>query len=310
MSTSKTTPASTGAASASAFTDHELTLILGSSGSGKTSLVRNLLSASRYKLTYIVNCNDKSDYRKAKELKIKYLDWESCLESRLKKCNIVFEDLITLQQKKTSVIKKIVHFLLRRKYIHMFLVAHEIRNSGLYSLLEHANTVYMTSGFQNAKLLRDFSNMRPVKGLDPEAFMKKKFHYLKINMSDMTFRIFDDQLQDATQSLGMSLASKRSAVEAALKCFPNPAPLLVIFDLIFKNLEPDLLTTNDLCLLVRDADGKTKKISIVDFLVSLRSSEKPAKELKKLKLALDKQFVIPKVFVTNRHMRKKAPTSE
>ena len=302
-----TTPSGTPSHSTSApaaTSDHELTLILGSSGSGKTSLVKSLLKNSRYKLTYIVNCNDKSDYKKSSHLKIKYIDWETCLESKLKKCNIIFEDLITLQQKKTSVLKKIVHFLLRRKYIHMYLIAHEIRNSGLFSLLEHCNTVFITSGFQNAKLLRDFTNLKPIKGLDSETFSKKRFHYLRINMAELSFRIFDDQLQDSTQSLGMSLASKRSAVEAALKCFPDPGPLLVIFDLIFKNVDPDMLTTNDLCLMTQDESGKSKKISIVDFLVSLRSERKPAKELKRLKQHLDKQFVIPKVFVTNPYMKK------
>lgn len=283
--------------------DHKLALVLGSSGSGKTTLVRLLLRQSKYKTTYLVNCKDRSGYKNLGH-KIRELDWDACLEQRLKKCNIVFEDLITLQQKKQSVIKNIVHFLLRRKYINMFLVSHEIRNSGLFSLLEHADTVYTTSGFRNAKVLRDFIRIRPIKGLDVETFLGKKFHYLKTSMDDRSFQVLDSNLEDSTDSLGMSLASKRKAVETALKCFPEPGPMLVTFDLIFKNVDPDALTANDLCLLTKDK-GHPVKISIVDFLSSLRSREKPSRELRRLKQSLDKLFVIPDVFVANPYMKTK-----
>ena len=148
--------------------------VVGSSGSGKTTLVKHLTSSNQNLKTYVIN--SEKEYREERNEEI---TWEQASDRNLENCNIIFEDLIGVRNKETKLIKKFVHFLLRRRNIHLFLVAHEIHNTGLFSLIPCMDFLYITSGPKNEKVMKDLQRVISYEPPCPDNFANVKHHYLK-----------------------------------------------------------------------------------------------------------------------------------
>ena len=70
---------------------------------------------------------------------------------------------------------------LARRNITLFLVGHEVHNTGFYSLLPSMDQIYVTSGTKSKKIVKD---LRRILELDEEQeldkFLLLPFHYLPI----------------------------------------------------------------------------------------------------------------------------------
>lgn len=237
------------------------------------------------------------------EAEFELVDLEDVLELKLENCNLVLEDLISMKAKDTKTIRKLVHFLLRRRNITLFLVGHEVHNTGFYSLLPSMDQIYVTSGAKSKKIVKD---LRRILELEEEQeldkFLLLPFHYLLIDPKAEKQLFLNADFESAQTAEEQDRASKRSELNKYLVCLPEGKAMLTLFDIIFKTLPTSYLTNEDLCLVL----GSSGKVHIIDFLSALRSKEEPSKPIKKLKMYIDKQFVIPNTFVVNPKLQYRA----
>ena len=277
--------------------------VVGASGTGKTTLVKHLTSNEPKRKTYIIN--SEKEYRE--EERNEEISWEQASDRNLENCNLIFEDLIGVRSKETKLIKKFVHFLLRRKNIHLFLVAHEIHNTGLFSLIPCMDFLYVTSGYKNDKVLKDLERVASFEPPCPEDFASLKHHYLKIDLKKKSCTVLNSNFERAQEAEKTDLRSKRNEVLKIVSCLPEGKILMQLFDIIFKNVPASLLAKDTLCLTLESKPGEDseEKIHIVDYLAALRSPEKPKKGIKKVKKFLDKKVVIPNMLIKNPFLLRK-----
>lgn len=270
--------------------------IVGSSGSGKTTLVKHLTKGRR---TYIINSQGEYSNPENEEI-----SWEDASTRKLENCNLIFEDLIGVRSKDTKLIKKFVHYLLRRKNIKLYLLAHEIHNTGLFSLVNCMDYIYVTSGKKNAKILKDLKRLINYEPGTPANFNSLEHHYLKINVTEEKSEVLNAEFEPAAIAAQDNLDSKRAAVLSIVECLPEAEILMKLFDLIFAGVEPDILHP-DLCvdLTARRAKAESSRVHIVDFLAALRSKHKPSHDIKRLKKYIDKKgVVIPQLLIINDYL--------
>lgn len=256
--------------------------------------MKHLTSGGR---TYIINSQGEYEGGGFEEI-----TWEDASDRRLENCNLVFEDLIGVRAKETKLIKKFVHFLLRRKNIHMFLLAHEIHNTGLFSLVHSMDEIYITSGRKNEKTLRDLRRLIKYEPLEPSNFPELKHHYLKIDVPTGKSVLLNNEFEKASEAEQEDLASKRRNVLSIVSCLPESDMLMKLFDMVFKVLTPSHLNSQSLCIAMQSGSNKISgsKVHIVDFLAALRSEEAPSKDIANLKRFMDKKgLAIPQLLIRN-----------
>lgn len=276
--------------------------VLGFSGSGKTTLVKHLASKDK-KPIYIVNCKATNEYQ---DVGGKPIGWSPKLFEKLKHCSLVFEDLVGAKQRELTSCREVLHYQLRRNQISLYILAHEVHNTGVFSLLGNMDKVYITSGAKNKKTVKDFLRHHPLENFDPEQFLRKKHHYLEINVEARSHQVLGPNFEPAKQTEEDKLSEKRKGVSQLLPAAEGRETLMSIFDIIFKNIDPERLTGNDYTLMIKDAGskkGKSRRVSIVDFLLSLRNQDKPHQDIVLLKRYMDSNFVIPRMLITNQHLR-------
>lgn len=275
------------------------TCILGFSGSGKTTLVKHLTAQTGNSKTFVINSEKEYDSEANEEI-----SWEEASDRSLEKCNLIFEDLIGLRNKDSKLIKKFVHFLLRRKRINLFLVAHEIHNTGLFSLMPCMDFIYLTTGPKNGKILKDLKRMIPFEPGEPTDFQSLRHHYLKIDVKSQMSEMLNSKFEKMREAHRSDLVSKRKEVAKIIECLPEPHIILQLFDLIFKNIDPALLEKDTLCvnLQPKNSSDKPRSVHIVDYLAAHRSEEKPKKDILRLKKYMDSKVVIPQILIRNKYM--------
>ncbi len=276
--------------------------ILGCSGSGKTSLVKSLLKVDGRHVV-VFNSNGE-DYG---ELDAEDREWNPDSLEDLQDCCVVFEDLIAPAPKKMATIKKVAHYFQRRRNVSLYVLSHEIHHTGLYSLIGQMDKIYVTSGPKNAKLYKDLAKFQfHIEPSTVEALKNKRFHYLEINTRTGSYRVLNSKLEDVMDSLRNDLLAKRMEVEKCLKAFPSQCTILMqIFDIIFKNFSSALLTPNDLCVPIKvgSAKSRTRKVPIIDFLLSLRLPTKPDRDVLLLKRFMDSKLTLPRTLISNEYLR-------
>ncbi len=276
--------------------------ILGCSGSGKTSLVKSLLKIDgRHVIVFNSNGEDYGD------LDAEDREWNPDSLEDLQNCCVVFEDLIAPAPKKMATIKKVAHYFQRRRNVSLYILSHEIHHTGLYSLIGQMDKIYITSGPKNTKLYKDLAKFQfHIEPSTVEALKNKRFHYLEVNTKTGSYRVLNSKLEDVMDSLRNDLLAKRLEVEKCLKAFPTQCTILMqIFDIIFKNFSSSLLTPNDLCVPIKvgSAKSRTRKVPIIDFLLSLRLTTKPDRDVILLKRFMDSKLTLPRTLITNEYLR-------
>ncbi len=243
-----------------------------------------------------------------KDMEVEEMSWDPELLQDIQNCCVVFEDLIGPSHKKLTTIKKVVHYFQRRRNVSLYVLSHEIHHTGLYSLIGQMDKIYVTSGPKNAKLYRDLGKFQfRIEPSTLDALKAKEYHYLELNPKTGSCRILNSKLEDVMGSLRNDLMAKRSEVEKCLKAFPRQCVILMqIFDIIFKNFSSSLLTPNDLCIPINvgpSSRSRTRKVPIIDFLLSLRMAQRPDSDVLRLKKLIDSKMTLPRTLITNAHLR-------
>ena len=270
------------------------TCIVGSSGSGKTTLVKRLTAGRK---TYVIN--SEGEYNESDKEEI---SWEDASDQKIENCNLVFEDLIGVRAKETKLIKRFVHFLLRRKNIKLFLLAHEIHNTGLFSLVNNMDQIYVTSGRKSDKIIKDLKRLVKFEPPEPPNFGELEHHYLRIDLAQEKSQLLNSNFEEAIASSNQDLAQKRASVLGIANCLPEAEILMKLFDLIFSAVDHAILCPDSLCvdLTSKKPGGKNSKVHIVDFLAALRSKARPSKDVRRLKKYIDnKKAAIPQLLILN-----------
>lgn len=162
-------------------------LVIGSSGSGKTSLAKDL--ASRYDSLVVVNG---SGFPNAVEC-----DYEAAEGLAKPGGMVVFDDVIRPTPEQLAVIKRFLLYVKRHNNVEVLVLAHSVKSNNTYSLLQHFDFVICTKAGTNAKNFKDVCQFAKVEGDHTwKAFLthREKNVYLKVDMTSGECQIIETKM--------------------------------------------------------------------------------------------------------------------
>lgn len=298
-------------------------LLVGGSGTGKSTFFRRLASARSTRPLFLVGGN-KNDYPgldcRPSELSQDLLE--------VKNCMVVLDDLFSIRREKDSEILR--HLLCKTKRhnaVTVGVAVHTLEFTGLRGgVFDHFDVVVFTKPKQeeDRNVALFLKRLGQADWIGPDAFAAiPEFGYLWVHVKRQEVRVLGrDGLR--VDSSGESLPFSASAAAEAmskrrellkremgkiLRVFPDVHVLASChLDYILKNLSPDLVSTSDFTLTLRRAHAgrgaAAVRVSLLDFLVTCQTpGVKPTKDQKRLKKYLDSKFLTPRALIRNAGLR-------
>ena len=296
-------------------------LVIGKSGSGKTTLVKKILkkqlSLKKSQKIYTVNAKG-SEYSKLSN-DITNVTFDQ-LPSIPSKSIIIIEDIITLTDGQSKLLREAINFNAHHKKQKIFVITHHVYKTKLFSLLTHFSFIIFTSSSTNLPILKVVLNYSGFTKnetttwcevfkttTNPYAyfilagynntfyrcdslkeFLALKFKSLSSGDIDTSTTSKDDLIQRFDSFIDKSYKYKQTAKN--------------IFSIVINAL-PNLQHINlgDLTFICQNPTGSKIYISLVDYILSLlHKSSKPTKQL----LFVHKYFknicTVPIAFIKNK----------
>lgn len=290
-------------------------LIIGKSASGKTTLIKSILSKS-LKLkpkTNVYTVNVKSSEYSDQVFKI---DFEQ-LNTVPKHAIIVIEDVISLTPFQAKTLREAINFNAHHKKQKIFVITHHVYKTNIYQLIPYFNYVIFTSATSNLpilKLVLQYSQIEKTQLDSWVSFFQKKsqpFAYFIFDSELHSFyradTISDLQKKKFTNVEGISNQSKPSKDDLIIRfeTFVNndihKQSATTIFSILVNALTSlDNINPIDLSLKCQ-SNSKTISISLVDYVMSLLNT---SARLNKYNVFLHKYFMklckIPIMFIKNK----------
>lgn len=279
------------------------TVVLGNSGSGKTTYVNKFLSSKPLaKKIYLING---SEFPNAS--RIKYED----VPNLKGPCILIIEDLIRPNTFEMEILKKLLLYDKRHKNIDVFILLHSVTTNNTYSLLQHADYFICTKSALNTKNFHELG-VKILKLDHGEAkqiwkhFLARdeKYLYLKIDVNNRNFEVVELGVCESK----IEAETKRKRVQTILSSRGSPPELsMALFDHIFRNFNVNLLDASDLSIPMKySKSGKIKKVNICDLLYYMTTPGiEPTSDSIFLYKELKKRFSIPDLFICNSVFLKK-----
>lgn len=298
-------------------------LIIGKTGSGKTTLVRRILK--KYWLTnpnkevYTLNVKS-NEYKLNNTALIKDISFEQ-LNSIPNKSIIIIEDIISMTPYQAKSLREAVNYNAHHKRQKIYVITHHVYKTSIYSLIPYFNYLIFTASASNLPLIKivfqyfninkteyesasDFvlKNTLPfayfvfasdsqqfVKADTIKALINNKFkNYNGVSENELTF----DDLMNRFNSF----------VPNTHKCKQEAS---TVFSIVIKAL-PDLnnINSTDLTLKCQTKHGSYINISLIDYVMSLVCKHT---SVSKHSIFLHNYFKtlckIPKMFIINKKFR-------
>lgn len=281
----------------------EATVVLGNSGSGKTTYVNKFLEEKKSgNKTFLING---SEFPNA--TKIRYEDVAKLKGS----CTLIIEDLIRPNAAEMEVLKKLLLYDKRHKNIDVFILLHSVTTNNTYALLQHVDYFICTKSSLNTKNFHELG-VKILKLTHDEArqiwknFLARdeKFLYLKIDVNNRNF----EEIELGVPASKRQAETKRKRVQTILSSRgTNPGLGMALFDHIFRNFDVNLLDSEDLSIPMKiSRSGKIKKVNVCDLLYYMTTPDtEPNSDSIFLYKGLKKRFSIPDLFVCNPTFLKK-----
>jgi hypothetical protein len=172
--------------------DYGSSLILGRSGTGKSTLIRSMLKAnySRTKKskTPFVTVNAKDREYSDKKLGLqKKLDY-SQIKKAASKSVVIVEDIISMQKKDERYMRHTLNYEAHHKKLKVFAVTHHVYKTSILSMLPFFHYIIFTGTRSNAPLLRNVLNYFKIDPVIRDDWVEK---FKKINKTQQTYFFFD-----------------------------------------------------------------------------------------------------------------------
>jgi nucleoside-triphosphatase THEP1 len=299
-------------------------LIIGKTGSGKTTLVRRILKRfwkdTPDKEVYTVNVKS-NEYKLQNTSNIKDITFEQ-LNTVPKKSIIVVEDVISMTPFQAKALREAINFNAHHKRQRIFVISHHVYKTSIYQLIPYFNYVVFTASQSNLPLLKivfqyfnigkeqynlanDFvlkntlqhayfifaaDTQQFVKADNIKSLLNNKFkNYNNVSVTEQTV---DDLINRFNSFVSDSNPLKQDAS--------------TVFSILVNAL-PSLQNVNitDLTLRCQTTKGTNVNISLIDYVISL---VKKKGSVSKHNLFLHSYFrklcKIPKMFIVNKKYKR------
>jgi energy-coupling factor transporter ATP-binding protein EcfA2 len=265
--------------------EHSTFLVIGRSGTGKSSLCRSLLAEFKHFSKTVYVLNDRS-----KRSKYVRISWSQLGE--LHHCAVLVEDIVTASSAQFRQLAELLNFGVHHKRLSPTIcVSHSLTRQGIFGLLPFFTRVYVSAcvaslasfrnllnyfGFEEAERQFHISNLLSNK----EPFCHYMLDVEKRTVDKVHFPLQpDDDGGDGTgrkkkkkkkMSLSRRDALALSKAQRYLSVLKNSKECLALFDLIWhrlpKSADP---ATLEVSLQTKKGEGSPVKISLISYLAAL-----------------------------------------
>lgn len=323
-------PAATGSVDARLKEEARSYLLVGGSGTGKSTFLARLARAHPNKPLFLVG-GDPSDY---KDLSCVPRELDSSL-TQVEHCVVLLDDLFSI--KKTSDSENLRSLLCKTKRhnkVNVGVGIHTLEFTGVRGgILDHFDIVVFTktkqSDDRNSQLfLKRIGG--PNEWLSEEHFSSiPDFGYLWIDLHNQESLLINSdgtwadgcggthtdpkaRFTARKEALARRRETLRKDITKILKVFPDVHTLAVChLDYILRNLPADQISTTDFTFTLKSSatgtekkESTTAQVSLLDFLVTCQKPEKkPSKGQKRLKKYLDSIFHTPQALILNKMLQ-------
>lgn len=299
-------------------------LVIGKSGSGKTTLVKSILkhqlSLKKKQKIYTVNAKGNEYSKISNDITNVTFDQLPTIPS---KSLIIIEDIITLTEGQSKLLREAINFNAHHKKQKIFVITHHVYKTKLYSLITHFSFIIFTSSSTNLPILKVVLNYSGFTKDQVSSWCEifktttNPYAYFVLAGFNNTFYRCDS-LKEFIALKFKSLSS--SDIDTSVNTATSKDDLIQRFDAfidktykykqtaknifsIIINALPNLIHINlgDLTFICQTRTGSKLYISLVDYILSLlRKSSKPSKQL----LFVHKYFknicTVPIAFIKNK----------
>ncbi len=288
----------------------EAYLVIGPSGSGKTSYVNLVLRKISKKRQVVIAHGGEDAEEEYKEFNPRRLSLEEC--KKVSNCSIIIDDFVKTADRESKQLLRILGYCKRHNNSCIFVNTYQLYSTGASGLVAVFDKVVFTRHPSNWRSLRIFRRLYPMDVLT-EARMKSFFagssRYLVADLKRQEIKTLGDDATSATEDESPQkevFSQNKSHLEALLANFADPDLLTAVLAFIERNIDlDDLVDPRDFSISLRTPRSKkTVKVSLVDFLVSVGSDQKPRDEIVSLYNFFALKFHIPFALIQNPHLRR------
>lgn len=131
-------------------------LIIGKTGSGKTTLVRRIIKRLRHanptKIVYTLNVKS-NEYRLTNNNLVEDITFEQ-LNTVPKKAVIIVEDVISMTPFQAKALREAINYNAHHKRQKIYVITHHVYKTSIYQLIPYFNYVIFTSSQSNLPLIK------------------------------------------------------------------------------------------------------------------------------------------------------------
>ena len=285
---------------------HTCVLIVGQSNSGKSSLVRQLISEFKNhdRKVWVLNDNT-NDSRYAK------IAWEDV--DSLQSAILVVEDIICLNSRKYAILSHIVSYLCHHQSVQpCYIISHSLLKQNIFSLISFMTHIYLSACPSNMASLRALLNFYSFEKSAKDFYLKQMkevsqeySHFLftvktqtfelvrypfkppeedkeeeeeeeeeeevgqKTSEADKLARQKQRKAEKARDRIAMERAKRFLSVGAAFGSKEKSEAALVIFEIMYPFLPKHKINVHNLTITLKTSSGSDVVVSIVDYLSCL-----------------------------------------
>ena len=288
-------------------------LYVGSSGSGKTSMITTQIKRTKQSRKSVFVLNDHADL--ARTHGFNNIGWEFKFRS-LRRSTLICEDLVCLSNKELKLLATLVNIIRRHNQNTVILVTHSLRNNNIYSLVCHMNFIVFLSNRSNIGnwnvTCSIFKVPDEVKTRGQEFFSRGPAKYCSFVFNTASFEIttlspeysiVKEPGHSPSKNKYVSEAKLLERFQAVFKGFDHGHRFFALAQFLVFNLPPQVIAP-DLSVSMLRANKKDRaKISVVDYVSTVSSPHVPVTEdIKSLHDFIRRKVSIPRLFVQNKRL--------
>ena len=304
-------------------------LILGQTNTGKSFLVKDCAKLFVNKNLFVYNDREQKFSRFISPSKITYVSKIDELRNVPCQSVLILEDLINLQNSDVEVLRELLNYDTHHKQLYIFLLAHHIFKTKLYSMLPFFNILVFTNNasnliivkhsllqfsIENEKILRILSRFKKLckeKNFGYFVFNTKKQNILFFqNLHSTPLPVFlntdDADNKSHKNELNNSdahVSDLHSRFNNIAQNFKNSSAAKSLFCIIIKSIPARHLREIDFSFEFQYSNGKKGRVSIVDFIATLLDDSETlvvSSEMHFFNEYLKSKCCIPLVLVKNK----------
>ncbi len=225
----------------------------------------------------------------------------------VKRHAIVVEDFIRQSDRENKALLKMLGYLKRHNHCSIFLNTYMLSCTGATSLLNLFDRVVFTNHPSNLRSIKNFLRLCPMEESQErmaKSFLSGTSRYMEVDMRKQVVAFLDDFLGKRQEEKILSYQDSKGHLLELLKNFHDSEVLYSMLNFTERNVDlPSLVNPSDFTIVLK-VNRKTVVTSLIDFLVSLRSQEKPTRNVTLLFRFFSGHFRFPTSFILNPYLKR------